>query len=158
MAKSGWTDAPAEPGVDPPETFWPIARNMVETCEKQFLLGDYTKAVLAIRWCLAFEMPLPDWLGDEAIKAMLFAYQKGGAEGRGRKGGHRKRLESTMKHRERHRNVACEFSKLGNLDKACHRASVLLRETASSGEPREMKKSYRKVQKELTTVFGTTDP
>ena len=127
----------------------PAAEQMVKLCESQFKLGDYTRAILALRWCARVDMPLPPWLANEALEAMRFAFRKGGGPGSGRGGGHAKRLLGGKVHVERHRAVACELARSGVKENAYKAAHEKLKGTPYQGQPRQMHQSYDKVEAEL---------
>src|SRR5689334_21764080 len=95
----------------------PIAEAEIEESRKLYELGDYRRAIHALRWCAAAKLPMPDWLATEAQEAMVFYFDKGGSPGRGRAGGHRKRPGASRMHMERYRVVAREYARLGNKNK-----------------------------------------
>ena len=142
--------------MDDREAMRPVAEAEIEQSLRRYRLGDYRRAIHALRWCIAAELPLPDWVAAETQEAMFFYFENGGAKGRGRGGGHKKKLASSQMRMERYRIVAREYARQGNknMAEACRRASDLLKGTPSRGEPREMKKSHDRVAAELAEAFA----
>ena len=133
----------------------PVADAEIEQSRKMFELGDYRRAIHALRWCTSWDVPLPPWLAAEVLDAMMFYFKKGGAKGkRGRGGGHAKRLDASKKHMERYRIVAREIAKGCDKEEAYRRAHELLKGAQSQAEPRQMRDSYEKVDAELRAVLG----
>ena len=50
-------------------------------------LGDYHQLLLAFKTCVQFGVALPDWVAAEAEAALVHFFKRGGAEGRGKRGG-----------------------------------------------------------------------
>lgn len=116
-------------------------------CQHRFERGEFPFAVQALRLCISFGHPLPDWLGDHVVQAMRFFGERGGANGRGKRGGHAVRTRNAQIDVERFRIAEREMAKGATRDAAFERASMELRSTDARGSPAAIKKSHAKIAK-----------
>ena len=107
--------------------------------------GDKAAAVTAVETCLAFGLPIPEWLQGEVQQAVRFYFAKGGAAKQGGKGN----LAQTRRSRidaERYRVVERERERPGaTLPIAISAASVALRGTFARGTRGQIGTSYSKM-------------
>ena len=128
------------------------AQDQLADCKRHYDLGDYRFLVQALRLSVRHDLPVPPWAAGEAEKAMIYYFENGGAPGRGKSGGHSNRHRWNRIHRERHRVAARELERDGVKATAFRKASETLRQTEARGEPREIAKSYRRIERALNSA------
>lgn len=119
----------------------------------QFERGDYTGAVQAVRLCAFNELPLPEWAATEADAAIQFYFRKGGADGRGKKGGFVAQYRRDKMHRRRHQVALHELARRdhglgGTRADAFERASARLAGTTAQGSADAIEESFNAIQAE----------
>jgi|GEM_PF-1822882 len=128
----------------------------VADCRRFYELGDYRQLITAFRWCTMYDRPLPAWVADEALNALKFIYETGGAPGKGKTGGPKTKLIRSKVHRERHRVAAWQLARRdidgGNREAAFERASAHLRGTFAQGSARAVEDSYNLIATELARL------
>lgn len=124
----------------------------IAECRSKYEAGEYRQVMQAFRWCAMHGRALPDWIADEACKAFAFYIEKGGAPGKGKTGGHKKKLERAAKDNERYRVAAWQLDRRrivgGNRRDAFERASEHLTGSFAQGTPEAIEKSYNRVARQ----------
>lgn len=143
MADSGLTREEAER----------IAAPEMERYRQQIERDDPLGFVQAIRHAIMWSLPVPDWATEHALKAVEFYYlNHGGAPGRGKTGSLRSQVKWNQIHRRRHHVAERELALLkhgikhGSKGDAFQRASDSLIGDPAWAQPRELKRSYAKVE------------
>lgn len=131
-----------------------IAAPEMERYRQQFEREDPLGLIQAIRHAIMWSLPVPDWAAEHALKAVEFYYLKhGGAPGKGKTGSLRAKVKRDQIDRWRHRVADRELAMRqygiigGSKEDAFQRASDSLKGTVAQGEPRQIKRSYVKVEK-----------
>jgi hypothetical protein len=135
-----------------PEQF---VEQQMEECRIKFEGGDFRQLIHAFRWCTMYSTPLPDWIADEALQALQFTLDNGGAAGRGKTGGHKAQIARDAVHRERHRVAAWQLDRRrivgGNRADAFKRASEYLAGKFAQGGADAIEKSYNKIARQFAS-------
>jgi len=130
--------------------------HLLETYNSEFERGEYTGAVKAVMLCAMNNLPMPDWVGSEASKAIDFYFKNGGAHGRGKTGGHLVQYKRDKLHRRRHHIAEWELAKRksvgGNRQQAFERASERLAGTFARGSHEEIERSFNKINRALKST------
>ncbi len=131
-----------------------IAAPMMLQYRQQYERGDPLGLIQAMRHAIMWSLPVPDWASEHALKAIEFYYtENGGAPGRGKTGSLRAKAKRDRIDRWRHRAADRELAMRqygiigGSKEAAFQRASDSLKHTPAQGEPRQIKRSYAKVEK-----------
>jgi hypothetical protein len=80
--------------------------DIVEQLRGKAESGNYLALIEAFRWCALNDVPLPDWLSEAVLTALVFTFHKGGAKGRGKTGGHLKQAQRAENATIRYRAAA----------------------------------------------------
>ena len=111
----------------------------------RFERGEYEFAVLALRTCASFGLPLPEWLEGEACAAMEFYFRNGGSKGQGKGGGHLVRSRRARKDIIRYHETEKQLARGLTRAEAFEKASIALRSTLSRGSSGTIEESYDKI-------------
>lgn len=111
--------------------------------------GDFTAAMEAFALTAWRREAVPEWLTQPVLDALAFAFEHGGAKGRGRGGGFRVQSGLATKHKMRW--DAAIFAQREGDRGMWERASALLLGTFAFGTPRQIKRSYDKIEATTNT-------
>jgi hypothetical protein len=145
---------------DPQAELDSVVSEKLARCEAEWDAEFYPAAIGALLLCERVNMPLPPWLALAARKALQFTYKNGGADGRGKRGGHlarakRERIDGWRWHLAdqglKHRKLLPSWGFPANRDGAFEWASKSLAGTVAQGSPSAVKASFERVQKRKNT-------
>ncbi len=117
----------------------------LEHYRHRFERGEYEFAVVAVKTCASFGIPIPDWIEGEVCAAIEFYFRNGGSKGKGKGGGHL--VKSRRARLDVDRYCAAERELVRGLTRAdaFEQASIALRSKPARGSASTIEDSYDKI-------------
>lgn len=138
--------------MDEAQTREEAERNSLELLadfKAQFERGDPVGVVQAIRLCIMWGLPIPEWAAGHAEAAIIFYFQNGGgAPGRGRTGNLKTQWRRYRKHLLQAQIAEHEIARGGSKTAALHRAVKRLPRVARV-EAQELARRRKSVARRL---------